>query len=126
MQHINPFEDDNFARYVGIELLEVSDDGAQAILEVKEHHLNGYELVHGGALFTLAAWTFAVAANARGKMAVGINANISFIKAVRGGTLTAQAREISSSRKIATYAVNIMDDHGQSIATFQGMAYRKE
>jgi acyl-coenzyme A thioesterase PaaI-like protein len=42
------FEKDRFARYVGIELLEISSGRATAVLKIKEHHLNAVEMVHGG------------------------------------------------------------------------------
>ena len=124
-KRINPFEDDNFARHCGIELLEVTEEGARSQMVIQDYHMNGYELVQGGAIFTLAVWTFAVAANAHGKMAVGINANISFVKAIREGTIYAEARLISSNQKLLTYAVEVTDEEGDIIAAFQGMAYRK-
>jgi len=57
----NPFTDDNFARHVGIELIDAAKGSARAKLDICEHHLNGPGCVHGGAIFTLAVWTMAVA-----------------------------------------------------------------
>jgi len=122
---VNPFADDNFAKHLGIELIEVNRGCAQAKLTMKDIHLNGMGVMHGGAIFSLAAWTFALAANSHGNMAIGINASISFITAVREGTLTAKAREVSLSHKLSTYSVDVTDEHGVLIATFQGTAYRK-
>ncbi|WP_332309205.1 PaaI family thioesterase [Methanosarcina lacustris] len=82
--------------------------------------------MQGGALFTLADLAFAAASNAYGTAAVGINANISFVKAGTKGTLTAEAKENSINPKIATYTVNITDDEGDLVAIFQGMVYRKK
>ena len=81
--------------------------------------------VHGGALFTLADFTFALAANSHGTVTVAINANISFLKAVKEGLLTAEAREISSGGRIASYTVDIYHEGRDLVAVFQGMAYRK-
>jgi acyl-CoA thioesterase len=119
------FKGDRLAEYLGIELIDVSKGKAIAKMVVKDEHLNGISTVHGGAIFTLADFTFAVAANSHGRVTVAINANISFMKAVTHGTLTAVAREVSLNPKIASYTVNICNDEGELIAIFQGLAYRK-
>jgi len=119
------FKRDKLAQYLGIELLEVTEGGATSRMKVKDEHLNGINTVHGGAIFTLADFTFAVAANSHGNVTVAINANISFMKAAFSGTLTANAVEVSINPKLATYTVNVTDDDGNLIAIFQGMAYRK-
>jgi acyl-CoA thioesterase len=120
------FKKDKFAAHTGIELLEVSPGYAKARMEIEEKHLNALKAVQGGALFTLADLTFAAASNAYGIAAVGINSNISFVKAATKGTLTAEAKENSINPKIATYTVNITDDAGDLVAIFQGMVYRKK
>ena len=119
------FKGDRLAEYLGIELVEVSMGKAVARMEVKEEHLNGINTVHGGAIFTLADFAFAVAANSHGRVTVAINVSISFMKAATSGTLTAIANEISLNPKIATYTVNICNEDGDLIAIFQGLAYRK-
>ncbi len=119
------FKKDRFAESLGIELLEVSEGGAKTKMNINDEHLNGIGTVHGGALFTLADFTFAVAANSHGRVTVAINANISYMKAVSRGTLTAEAREISLNPKLATYTIDITDENGELIAIFQGLAYRK-
>lgn len=119
------FKGDRLAEYLGIELVEVSMGKAVARMEIREEHLNGIDTVHGGAIFTLADFAFAVAANSHGRVTVAINVSISFMKASTKGTLTAVANEISLNPKIATYTVNICNDDGELIAIFQGLAYRK-
>ena len=104
------FKNDNFAAMSGIELLEVSPGYAKAVMNIEEKHLNALKTVQGGALFTLADLAFAAASNAYGNVAVAINANISFVKAATGKTLTAEAKETSINSKISTYTVNITDD----------------
>ena len=120
------FRNDTFAEYVGIELLEVTKGKAKAKLEIKNEHLNGVNIVHGGAIFTLADLVFAVASNSHGNVAVAINGSIAYVKAVTEGTLFAEAEEISLNPKLATYKVSVTDDHDNTIAIFQGMVYRKK
>ena len=120
------FKRDKLAACLGIELVEISEGFAVSKMEIREEHLNGINTVHGGAIFTLADFTFAVAANSHGSVTVAINGNISYMKAAfKGGVLTATAHEVSVNPKLGTYTVNVVDDAGELIAIFQGMAYRK-
>lgn len=119
------FDKDEFAKSAGITLMEALPGYAVARMEVTGKHLNSVGTLHGGAMFTLADFTFAVASNAHGKLALAIHADISFFKAVRSGTLKAIAREISLHDKLSTYLVEILDDGGEIIAHFKGTAYRK-
>ncbi len=119
-------KNDTFAEYIGIELLEVSKGKAKAQLGISEKHLNSFKTVHGGVVFALADFVFAVAANSHGTVAMAINVSISYIKAVTGGTLFAEAEEVSLNPKLGTYSVAVTDERGNLVATFQGMAYRKQ
>jgi len=119
-------ENDRFAKQIGIELVEVSKGRAKAKMKIKDIHLNAVNTVHGGAIFSLADYAFAIAANTHGNISVALNVNISFLKAVSEGTLFAEAEEVSINPKIATYSIRVLNEHNELIATFQGMAYRKE
>lgn len=116
---------DQFARYIGIELMEVSKGYAKASMKIEDKHKNGVGTVQGGAIFTLADFTFAAAANSHGRVAVAINANISYPKAAIEGILKAEAFETSLNPKIATYTVTVTDERADTVARFEGLAYRK-
>lgn len=127
MQTIQQFaQQDTFAQHVGIELLEASAGYAKVQLSITEKHLNAVRTVHGGVIFTLADFAFAVASNAHGPVAMAINAHISYIKAVTEGILVAEAKETSLNPKLATYTVHVSNEQGEVIAIFQGMVYRKK
>ena len=119
-------KNDQFAEHNNIELLTVEPGHATAKMTLFPHHLNGYGIVQGGAIFTLADLAFAAASNAHGNVAVAINVSISFLKAATTGTLWAEARELSKNFKLGTYTVEVKDDAGDLIASFQGMVYRKK
>lgn len=125
-QTTNAVTKDRFAAEVGIRLLEISPGYARAEMSVEDKHLNGLGLAHGGAIFTLADLVFAAASNSHGVDAVAININMSYFKAARaGGHLTAEAREISLSRKLGNYSISVMNEAGEQIAAMQGTAFRK-
>jgi len=120
------FEKDRFAKHNGIELLEINDQMARAKLNIKEHHLNGVNIVHGGALFTLADLVFGALGYVHDQGAVSINASISYFKAAREGTLIAEGKLISLTAKFGSYEVQIKDEKGNLIAHFQGLGYRRQ
>jgi acyl-CoA thioesterase len=119
------FKKDRYADLAGIELLEIKEGYAKARMKIEEKHHNAMRSVHGGALFTLADFVFAVAANSYGTVAVAINTSMSFFKGIAEGIVTAESREISLHHKISSYNIDIRDEKNELIASFQGMAYRK-
>jgi acyl-CoA thioesterase len=119
------FAGDAFAEYCGIEITEIGPGCSKVRMPVAGHHLNSLEMVHGGAVFTLADMAFATAVHSRGRQAVAINTSISFVKAAKPPMLYAEARETSRNQKIATYDVQVTDSSGEVVALFQGMAYLK-
>jgi acyl-CoA thioesterase len=128
MDRIKKFfqQHDQFAKSVGIELLDVKEGYARARMALRREHLNGVATGHGGIIFTLADFVFAAAVNSHGTIAVAINANISYIKAVsEGDILTAEATETALHPKLAVCAVTVTDQMGAVVASFQGTAYRK-
>ena len=128
MESVKKFfqENDQLAKHLGIELLEVGKGTAKAKMEIKDFHLNGVKTVHGGTIFSLADFVFAVASNSHGNIAMAINVSISFLKAVTKGILYAEAKELSLNPKIGTYTINITNDENDLIAVFNGMVYRKK
>ena len=117
---------DHFAKHLDIEMLEYGGGTAKARMALKNHHLNSAGTVHGGAIFALADAVFSVASNSHGTLAMAINVSISYFKAVKSGTLTAEGREVSFNPKLATYLIDVRDEAGNAVALFQGTVYRKK
>lgn len=122
------FQDkDRYAKHSGIELLDLAEGYAKTRMVIDKYHLNCVGTVHGGAVFTLADFAFAAACNSHGTIAMALQANISFLKsAVSGEVLIAEAKEVSSHPRIRLYSIEIKNETGDLIATFQGTAYRKK
>ncbi len=119
------FSRDRYAALSGIEIVDAGTGYCSARMRIDDRHLNSVNIVHGGALFTLADLAFAVASNSRGQVALAINAHISFLQAVSSGTLTAVATEVEEPGRLGSYNVIITDDNNNKIAVFTGMVYRK-
>ncbi|HEX2972417.1 MAG TPA: GNAT family N-acetyltransferase [Tepidisphaeraceae bacterium] len=118
-------ERDAFAKLVGLEVVQVSEGRAIVRMKLGPQHLNGIGIVQGGAIFTLADYAFAAACNSHGFASVGINVNISYLKAAKAGVLTAEAQEAAPHRKLGTCTVRVTDEQGDLVALFQGLSYKK-
>jgi acyl-CoA thioesterase len=122
---IRNVKNDRFAKYIGIDLLEVSEGFAVTEMILNENHLNGVNLIQGGVIFTLADYAFAAASNSAGFATIGINVNITYYKTPAGKKLRAVAKEISSQNRICGYKVDVLDEDGSLVACFNGLGYRK-
>jgi acyl-CoA thioesterase len=124
-QIIERFKADRYAmELTGIDILDVREDYAKTKLAVESKHMNALGIIHGGVLFTLADFTFAVATNGdRQESTVAIECHISFLKPVTGGTLYAEALLISKSRSLGSYDVLITNDRNELVAKFHGRGF---
>ena len=87
-------------------------------------HLNFNGTCHGGVVFALADTAFGLASNSHGKVAAGIDAHVTYQTAVNeGDLLTATATEVSRTRRIAVYRVDVTRADGTLVATFTGTVY---
>ena len=122
-QIIAMFKKDNFAKACGIEIMEVDPGFAKCTMEVTTSHLNGIGILMGGALFTLGDFTFSLAANSHGIIAVTHDASITYIRKCFGGTVTAIATEFLRNDKSGSYSVRITNDKDEIIADVNGTAF---
>ena len=120
------FKNDRFADSVGIELTEVKEGYSKAQLKITDVHLNAGNRTQGGVLFTLADLALAAAANSHGTLAFSLSSNITFLRAsTTGDTLYAEARERYTGRSTGYYQIDITNQHGELIATFESSVFRK-
>lgn len=112
------FINDKFAMITtGIDILEVKDKYAKCILNIEEKHLNVAGTVMGGAIFTLADFTYAVASNFRQGHAVSVGININFLRPAKGKYLISESNIVKDGRTIINYDILIKDDQGKLVAT---------
>ncbi len=118
------FGEDYYATKVtGIEITEVGDHRAKCSLELTRNHKNAYGGVMGGAIFTLADYTFAVASNFRQPQTVSVTSQINFIGRAKGSRLIAESRLIKDGRTTCLYGIDVTDELGTKVAfvTISGM-----
>jgi len=80
--------------------------------------------IASGVVFALADTAFGLAANSHGAVAAGIDAHITYQQpASTGDTLVARAHEVSRSRRLAVYRVDVTRADGRAISSFTGTVY---
>ena len=120
------FKKDLFAEQTGVELLEVREGYSKARLVITENHLNAGRRTQGGAIFTLADLALAAAANSHGALAFSLSSIITFLRASGpGDTLYAEARERYIGRTTGHYQIDITNQNGELVATFESSIFRK-
>ena len=109
----------------GIIVEAAGRDYAKCSLETGPQHMNAAGAVMGGAIFTLADFTFAVAANSEEMNTVSLTSSITYLSAARGGKLTAEANCVRSGRNTCHFIVTVTDSEGRVIASVSTTGFRK-
>ncbi len=115
---------DPFARSLGIRCDQAGNGSASVSLLLTQQHLNFNGSCHGGVIFSLADTAFGLASNSHGKVAAGIDAHVTYqCAAYVGERLVANAVEVSRSRKLAVYRVDVKRADDKVVASFTGTVY---
>lgn len=119
------FKNDLYAtETTGIKIEDVKNHYAKCSLNIEKKHLNAGGNVMGGAIFTLADFTFAIAANTEIFPTVSISSNINFINSLKGKSLIAEAKCIKSGKSTCHFTVEVKDDIGTDIANVSITGFR--
>nr|WP_302600120.1 PaaI family thioesterase [uncultured Cellulosilyticum sp.] len=111
------FKKDRFAtEATGITIEAVDENYAKCQLIVEEKHMNAAGSVMGGALFTLADFTFAVAANVGGVLTVSVTSQITYLNPAKGKVLTAETHCEKAGRRTCSFTIHITDEYDTQVA----------
>lgn len=112
------FQNDRFATDAAGIVIDSAEPGkAVCSLHLELRHMNANKVPMGGAIFTLADFACAVAANGYcEKATVSQNASITFLAPAKGRRLIAEASCLRSGRTTALYAVDVRDELGTYVA----------
>ncbi len=119
------FSKDRFATENGAVIEEVGEHYAKCSMELTEHHFNAAGGVMGGVHFVLADFAFAVATNWNGMGVVSLSSTITYLGAVKGKKLIAEAECVKEGRSTVFYHVIIRDDFDNMVAEVGITGFRK-
>jgi len=115
-----------FAQALNMELVDLEDGHSVVEMVYEPEKMNNmYDRAHGGALFGLIDEAFETAAQTKGTIAVALNVNVTYIASPQHGTkLRAEAKQVSQTKKTASFDIKITDQDDKIITTCQALAYR--
>ena len=111
----------------GIQIEQVGEHYSKCSMKLTDIHRNAYGGVMGGAIFTLADFTCAVASNFNAPQTVSVTSQINFTGMAKGTQLISEAHLIKDGRTTCFYDISITDELGTKVAyvTFTGMKLTK-
>jgi acyl-CoA thioesterase len=116
---------DEFSRWLGIELVEITPRRSTVRMTVRPEMVNGLGVSHGGIAYSLADSALAFAANTNGNVTVAIENSIGYPQPVHvDDTLTAVAEEESFTNRLGYYRVSVRNQDDLLVAIFRGTVYR--
>ncbi|MBO7673856.1 MAG: PaaI family thioesterase [Atopobiaceae bacterium] len=120
------FGNDRFATEAcGCEVIEASQGHAVCAFDIRPTHLNAQGRVMGGAIFTLADFSLAIACNIGENPTVSVSNSIEFLSATRGSRLIATCDADKSGRSLGFYAVEVRDNLGTLVARMTATCFRR-
>ena len=119
------FANDSFAtQAAGIRIDSCGLHTARCAMKITSAHLNAMGKVMGGAIYTLADYTFAVAANSEGLQWVSAQSSVNFLSAAAEGILSAEASCEHEGRNTCLYTIKISDGNNKQIAIVSAVGVR--
>ena len=110
------------ARFLDIELLELTPGYARVKMEVKPQYHNFHGLTFGGIIMAVSDQAFAYASNSLAYPSVASNFNTNFIAGAKtGDRLTAECRVIKSGKRAGFSEITVTNQEGRLIATSSGI-----
>ncbi len=115
-----------FALALRMELVEL-EEGFSAVEMTYDAAVmdNIFARAHGGAIFSLIDEAFETVCQTVGSVTAALNVSVNYVASPgNGARLRAEAREVSSTKRTATYDIRVTDREGVLIAVCQALAYR--
>lgn len=118
-------KNDRFSAWLGIELVEFELGSCTIAMTIRDEMLNGFKIAHGGVTFAFADSALAIASNGYNKISLALETSMSFTAMAKpGDRLTARAKEVNKSNRIAVYSIEIVNQDEVTIGLFKGTVYR--
>lgn len=121
------YDGDSFSRWLEIKRLKVLPGSCVLSLIVRSEMVNGFGMAHGSITYALADSALAFASNSHGKKCLSIDTQISHIRPCKtGDIIMATAIEISRSRSLGRYEVEVRNQDNDMVAHFRGTVFVKD
>ena len=116
---------DRFTAWLGLVIDEIGSGYCKLHYRVTDTMLNGFDVIHGGVLFSASDSALAFACNSHGIITVALDVSISFTRPARmGELLSVEAKEVHLGHRIGIYDIRTTNEAGELVALFKGTAYR--
>ena len=123
----NLLEKDPFSRWMGIQVLDVRHGSCALQCTISKPMLNGFDVVHGGIIFSLADTALAFSAATAGRVALALDNSISYTKKARlGDTLTARSEAVNLTHRTGLFIIKVTNQASEIIAVMKGTVYRTD
>lgn len=120
------FKDDTLAQTMGINIDYASFEKTICSMTVGDNFKNAKGFAHGGTIFSLADYTFAIASNLGGKMSVTLDASVTYFRPASDNKLVATAVLVNHTRHTCNYNICIYDGAEKHVATVIVNGYRSD
>lgn len=118
------FENDKFSQWLGIERVLIEEGRAILKMIIRKDMLNGFDIAHGGIVFSLADSALAFSSNSFGKKSVSIEASVNWTKPLyENDEIVAESKMRSMSNKQAVFDIDVKRGD-EIVAIFRGVVYR--
>jgi uncharacterized protein (TIGR00369 family) len=111
---ISPLDDK-----LGVRIVDFDPDHLVATMPV-EGNQQPYGLLHGGAtcalVETVGSWAAALAAG-RDRRVMGVELNVSYLRAATEGSVTAVCTPVRRGRTLMTFRIEVTDEQGRATAS---------
>ena len=119
------WSDDQAARGLGLELIEVGPGMARVRMTVRADMVNGHGTCHGGYIFSVADCAFSYACNSYNHRAVASGADISFLAPAHLGDILESVGHVrQQGARSGLYDIEVSNQEGKTIALFRGRSSR--
>lgn len=113
-------EEKGFSKHNNFEFVEVTENSAIIKANLTENSMNPYNMVHGGLTFGLGDMAMGVLLKEKGRSAVTLNANITYLKPGKGNYITAKAEIVKYGKQTSCVECNIYNEKEELIAIMNG------
>ena len=125
VEHIK--QNDNFAAWLGVELLESAPGYAKIKMRIRKDMINSFGTCHGGVTFAFAQTALAFCSNNYGNIKVALETSMAFLAPLyEGDEIIAETKEESNRSKVSVYTINVFKISGEKVGIFRGTVYNTE